>query len=317
MNTNTLLILVDGLNTRLNEKNGLTAMGPNGELLLDYTLFDATEAGFNKFVFVHDANYSHELKQHVFEQLDDTVQVEFVHRDPNDLPFIPVQGLEYLESWGSAHEIWRARHAINEPFTVINSSHYYGREAFAEAISFMSAYPNDFGIVGFPLTNTLSDYGSVSRQVCVMEYETDTISEIKDYQDISRIISGKIRCRTSDGILRPLLSQQPVSMNIYCLNPFFFDCLEAELTRFMLDYQYEEALELGTLQVLEFCRKNGWKNLRLVETNTHCLSASNKSEKKKITQLLSDFMSQGLYPDGFTNHPVLIKKPYNVYEFAS
>ena len=317
MKTKTLLVLVDGINSRLQGQSNLEAMGPNGELLLDYLLFDASEAGYNKFVFVHDANYSHELKQHVFSQLDALADVEFVQKDPNDLPFIPLEGLEYLESWGNAQEIWRARHTIHEPFTVITSSHYYGKDAFSEALSFMENYPNDFGIVGFPLTNTLSDHGTVSRQVCIMEYETDAVSEIKDYHHISKITGGKIRCRSGHGTIKPLLSQQPVAMNIYCLNPFFFECLEAELTRFMLDYQYEEAVELGTLQVLEFCRKNGWKNLRLVETNTFCLSASSHSDKRKIKHLLSDFMNQGLYPEGFTHHPKLNRKYGPVYEFAS
>ena len=106
-------------------------------------------------------------------------------------------------------------------------------------------------------------------------------------------------------------------MNIYCLNPFFFECLEAELMRFILDYQYEEASELGTLQVLEFCRKNGWKNLRLIETRSQCLGTTVKPEKSLVKQLLTQFMNQGMYPGGFTSHPILNRKRSPDFEFAA
>jgi hypothetical protein len=154
---------------------------------------------------------------------------------------------------------------------VINSCNNYDEEAFARAMDFMTSQPGEFGIMGFPLANTLPDNGHVNRQGFIMEYETDIISEVIPFGRIARNATGRIRYRTAEGAMQPISGQVPVAMGMYCLNPYFFDCLEAALTRFILDYQYEEAFELGLLQAMEYCRKNGWKEIRLIDTNSRCL----------------------------------------------
>ena len=184
----TLLILAAGMGSRYGKLKQMDSFGPNGETIIEYSIYDAIAAGFGKLVFIVRDSFKTEFETYFRSKLDGKIDMEFVSQELNIVP----DGMSYIEErqkpWGTAHAIWVAKNVINEPFGVINADDYYGVEAYSQLASFLTDQQNnkDFAVVAYYLRNTLSDHGTVNRGVCTLNEEGHLI-DVKECVKIKRI----------------------------------------------------------------------------------------------------------------------------------
>ena len=171
MNQVTLLVLAAGMGSRYGGLKQLDPVGPNGETVIDYSVFDAIRAGFNKVVFVIREEFSEEFKKSVGNKFVDKIAVEYAYQNINDLPDGFSVPEERIKPWGTGHAILAASGVVNESFAVINADDFYGKDAYTQICNYLIRFDDKqeqriYCIVGYPLRNTLSENGSVSRGIC-------------------------------------------------------------------------------------------------------------------------------------------------------
>src|SRR5690554_3541499 len=195
----TLLILAAGMGSRYGGLKQVEPVGPNGEAIIDYSIYDAIKAGFGKVVFVIRESFADEFKDKFGSKLQDKIKIEYVFQELDNLPqgFILPKSRE--KPWGTAHAILVARNAVKEPFCALNADDFYGYNAYKAMADFLisSTDPHEYAMVGYKLDNTLSEFGSVSRGVC----EIDDNNNLKKIVELTKIFvkDGKIVSVAPDG----------------------------------------------------------------------------------------------------------------------
>ena len=221
-----LVVLAAGLGSRFGGVKQLAPVGPGGEVIIDYSIHDAIAAGFNKIVFILRHDIFDDFKETLGDRMETLfralgVKWEYVFQEMGDAP------AGRTKPWGTAHALLACKDAIREPFAVINADDYYGREAYVKAADFLKrcdpSKPDDYGMVGFILKNTLSDNGGVTRGVCERD-EAGFLTKIVETSNIVRTPEGA--AVEEDGGLRPLDAESLVSMNLWMLTPAFVARLE-------------------------------------------------------------------------------------------
>lgn len=224
MNT-TLIIMAAGIGSRFGEGiKQLAQMGPNGEIIMDYSIHDAKEAGFNKVVFIIRKDIFKEFEEIIGNRIKEQIDVEYVFQEVDDLP----EGFEVPEGrtkpWGTGQAVLSAKNIIDSSFVVINADDYYGKEAFKAVHEFL-VNGGKSCMAGFVLKNTLSDNGSVTRGICKMDIDNN----------LTEIIETKNIIKTGDGAIvddQVLDIDSLVSMNMWGLTPDFLDALEEGFKEF-------------------------------------------------------------------------------------
>lgn len=231
----TLLILAAGMGSRYGGLKQLDPLGPNGETIMDYSVDYAISAGFGKVVFVIRQNMQDAFNEHILVRYQHKIEVVTVYQEINILPNGFQVHPERVKPYGTAHAILMAKNVINEPFAVINADDFYGKEAFHTIAEFLMKEQNDtiphFAMVGYQLQNTLSDFGSVSRGVCVSNENRELIS-ITEMTKIQKYPDG-IKNLNDDGSFVNLTGKEPVSMNFWGFTSTFFESLEKQFVLFL------------------------------------------------------------------------------------
>lgn len=231
----TLLILAAGMGSRYGGLKQLDQLGPSGETIMDYSVDYAIAAGFEKVVFVIRKNMQESFDEHILVKYKNKIKVETVYQEIEILPTGFSVNPERVKPYGTAHAILMAKDAIKEPFAVINADDFYGKEAFQTIGSFLMS-PQDkdqttFAMVGYFLKNTLSDFGSVSRGVCVTNQQSELV-HITEMTKIQRFEDG-IKNSNDDGSFTFLTGNEPVSMNFWGFTADFFTPLEKQFIDFL------------------------------------------------------------------------------------
>ncbi|MED5516148.1 MAG: sugar phosphate nucleotidyltransferase [SAR324 cluster bacterium] len=225
MNNITLLVIAAGLGSRFGGLKQIASVGINGESIIDYSVYDAIESGFNKVVFVIRREFKKEFEENISRKYAGKIQVEFVFQELNSLPNGLLCPKERKLPWGTGHAILSASKLIKEPFCVINADDFYGRESFKKIIEFFSKDSKNLSMVYFKLGRTLSPFGGVSRAICKLNNGVlSNLIEKENIQNINGII-------TSNKILK-LDARTPVSLNMWGFRPFIFDYLEEMFINF-------------------------------------------------------------------------------------
>ena len=230
----TLVVLAAGMGSRYGGLKQIDPMGPSGETILDYSVFDALRAGFSKVVFIIRPDFEADFRNNVSSKFEHLVDVEYAFQTLDKLPSgwsIPV-GRE--KPWGTTHAILCAADVVKENFAVINADDFYGQESYAvlnEELSGIDSFANTFSMVGFTLRNTLSDHGSVARGVCTTN-ENGLLTHIDEMTNLSREGSGALYTR-DDGSVLNLTGDEPVSMNMWGFTPRLFDHLDRVFQEFL------------------------------------------------------------------------------------
>ena len=294
--TLSLLVMAAGMGSRYGGIKQIDGFGPNGETIMDYSLYDALRAGFGQIVFVVRQEILETVKEMFLPKLQGKAEVHFVIQSLDR--FVPdrVGAVDRKKPWGTTHAMLCGKDVIHGPFAVINADDFYGRDAFASlAEFFQSAGPDEHAMVGYTLKNVLSEHGSVSRGVAE---ERDEEGYLKVLSELAKIVKrdGKIYSQENSGerVLDPLL---PVSMNCWGFQPSAFPLAEEMFREFVDRHIGNPSAEFYiALLVNEMIRRKKGR-VRIVEGGTTWFGVTYKEDKDEVTGKIRQLVKDGIYPD--------------------
>jgi hypothetical protein len=231
MSKPTLLVMAAGMGSRYGGLKQIDPVGPSGETIIDYSIYDALRAGFGKLVFVIRQDIAAQFKEIIGARFEQRIAVEYVFQELDKLPpgFAVPKGR--TKPWGTSHAILMAADAIREPFAAINADDFYGAESFRLLAQHLSSGSPDFAMVGFILRNTLSDFGSVARGVCQVD-QNDFLQTVTELTKIERD-GHRAKDTSASGVVTPLTGDEAVSMNMWGFTPELFPQLQNYFTAFL------------------------------------------------------------------------------------
>ena len=290
MNNITLLIMAAGMGSRYGGLKQLDAIGPSGETIIDYSVYDAIKAGFTKVVFIIRKDFEQEFKSKMTDKYEGQIQVEFAFQNLNDLPdeFTCPEGRE--KPWGTGHAIFSARDVINEPFVAINGDDFYGRESFKVVADYYRKGANSFSMVAFKLDKTLSSFGGVTRGLCTVNDEKlNTVIETADLQKTDYGVSSN-RDIELDG-------SEPVSMNVWGFTPILFKYLEGKFVEFLSENGTEMKSEYLIPSVVNELIQSGQETVHVLRSGATWFGVTYKEDKPFVEGEIEKLVNKGEYPD--------------------
>jgi len=289
MHNITLLIMAAGMGSRYGGLKQLEEMGPGGETIMDYSVYDAIEAGFNKVVFIIRKEFEDEFCEKVTNKYAGKIQVEFAFQDLYNLPekFICPDWRE--KPWGTGHAILSAKNLINEPFCVINADDFYGREAFQILADFYGNGSDTYSMVAYRLDKTLSSFGGVTRGICTVV--DDKLSTVVETGNVQKTESGV----TSDGVI-PLDGSEPVSVNIWGFTPELFGYLNDMFVEFLHESGTELKSEFLIPTVINDLIQTGRESVHVLRSDTSWFGVTYKEDKSYVVKEIQKMVDKRSYP---------------------
>ena len=278
----------------------LEAVGPNGEIIMDYSIHDALEAGFNKVVFVIRKDLDKDFKEIIGRRMEKLVKVEYAYQELNDIPERFQKKTEGRKKpWGTGQAILCCKDVVDEPFLVINADDYYGKEAYTEAYAYLTGRKDDNAyeacMVGFVLKNTLSDNGGVTRGVCKVD-EHRMLSEIVETSNIVKTAEGAA-VQTEDGAV-PIDVESEVSMNMWGLSPKFFEVLDKGFDEFLEKLDPENLKgEYLLPTIIGDLLKEGKMKVEVRKSHDEWFGVTYKEDKPDVVAAIQKLIKDGVYPE--------------------
>lgn len=295
----TLLILAAGMGSRYGGLKQLDAMGPSGEVVLDYSVFDAIRAGFGKVVFVIRRDFEEQFRSQIGSKYGSRIQVEYAFQDINDLPagFSVPEGR--TKPWGTAHAVLAAESVVNEPFLMINADDFYGRDAFAKIGADLAAPraedgKSHYSMVGFYLKNTLSDHGSVARGVCTRGPD-GMLSSVTEMTKIFKTATGAENRETEPPTA--LTGEEVVSMNFFGFTPDIFAHLRAAFTKFLETNGTDLKAECYVPKEVDVLIRDGKADVTVLESNDSWFGVTYPEDKADVVSSIRALVASGAYPE--------------------
>ena len=298
----TLVVMAAGIGSRFGGGiKQLEPVGPSGEIIMDYSIYDAMEAGFDKVVFVIRKDLEADFKEVIGNRIEKVVEVAYAYQEKEDIPEpYRTRYADRKKPWGTGQAILCCKDVVNEPFVVINSDDYYGKEAYVEAYKHLvipqkESDKEQISMVGFVLGNTLSDNGSVTRGVCKVD-ENSMLTDIVETYNIVKTESGAV-VRTEEGDTEVDVNS-PVSMNMWGLQPEFFKILEKGFDDFLEksaeNYQKAEYL-LPT--IVGGLLRDGKADVTVLHSNDQWFGVTYKEDKPYVVAAIQGLVEEGVYPE--------------------
>ena len=278
-----------GMGSRYGGLKQLDAIGPSGETIIDYSVYDAIKAGFTKVVFIIRKDFEQEFKSKITDKYEGQIQVEFAFQDLNDLPdeFTCPESRE--KPWGTGHAIFSARNVINEPFVAINGDDFYGRESFKVVADYYRKGANSFSMVAFKLDKTLSSFGGVTRGLCTVNDEKlNTVIETADLEKTDYGVSSN-RNIELDG-------SEPVSMNVWGFTPILFKYLEEKFVEFLSENGTEMKSEYLIPSVVNELIQSGQETVHVLRSGATWFGVTYKEDKPFVEGEIEKLVNKGEYP---------------------
>lgn len=308
MRDTTLVIMAAGIGSRFGGGGvkQLTAFGPNGEIIMDYSIYDAIEAGFNKVVFVIRHSMEKDFREIIGDRIARQIPVEYAFQEIDDLPEGYAVPEGRTKPWGTGQAILACREVIHEPFAVINADDYYGKDAFRKVHQFLTsvdtspkaseAAPYQFCMAGFILKNTLSDHGGVTRGICRLNDQGNLI-EILETKDIIKIPEGAAVYAGNASLIR-LDPDSLVSMNFWGFTPDFMDELESGFTRFLDELDGNELkAEYLLPTIADRLLKEHRVDLTVLPSNDKWFGVTFREDVPTVKQSIKELIEAGEYPE--------------------
>jgi NDP-sugar pyrophosphorylase family protein len=292
-----LIVLAAGMGSRYGGLKQLDPMGPNGETVLDYSVYDAIRAGFNRVIFVIREDFSEAFKLGIGERFAKLIQVDYAYQRLDDLPapFVPPAGR--TKPWGTTHAIRAARKLVDGPFAVINADDFYGSDAYLQASRFLkSSDEGRCGLVAYPLENTLSEHGSVNRGICEVSQER-MLMAVEEVVKIVRDESGEIAGIGLNGERRVLDAKAPASMNFWAFPQRFMQDIETEFFDFLVEHGDKEISEFYIPTVVDALIQKGRAQCEVIETSSTWFGVTFPEDKLYVVQSIAELISKGVYPE--------------------
>lgn len=288
----TLLLMAAGSGSRYGKLKQFDELGPAQEFLLEFSIHDAINFGFNHIVLVTKATNQDFLKSYLSKRLPKSIKLDVVVQDINDIPSNIKIESNREKPWGTAHAVWSARHVIDSDFVIINADDYYGKSAFEGAANFINNNTSNstYALVGYSLKDTLSDFGSVSRGVCRVNAE-----KLISIEELTKIEAkdGIIKDKNSGKILAP---NTIVSMNFWICNTSIFNYIETYFSNFLGEPKNIDKSEIYLPFVAQEMMANGLININVIESNSTWFGVTYYEDKTEAVNTLKDLTNKKQYP---------------------
>ncbi len=297
----TLLVLAAGMGSRYGGLKQIDPMGPNGETVLDYSVYDAIRAGFGRVIFIIREDFAEAFKQGVGRRFAAKIQVAYAFQKLDDLPDDFKLPETRVKPWGTAHAVRAARHLVKGPFAVINADDFYGSDAYLRAAEFLAsphaeAQKAHYAMIGYPLVNTLSDHGDVNRGICTCT-EDGLLTSVEEYVKIQRDPDGVVRGDALDGHRKHVCENSPVSMNFWAFTPGFMDHLELEFSHFIHHFGHLEKSENYIPTVVDALIRAGKADCAVLETTSHWFGVTYPEDKQHVVASIRQLIENHQYPE--------------------
>ena len=297
----TLVVMAAGMGTRFGGGiKQLEPVGPNGEIIMDYSLYDAMNAGFDKIVFVIRKDLEKDFKEVIGNRIEKVIEVAYAYQETDDIPEpYRTQYKERQKPWGTGQAILCCKNVVNEPFLVINADDYYGKEAYVEAYQHLTAGKSEtqkepICMVGFVLGNTLSENGSVTRGICKVD-ANHMLTDIVETKNIIKTENGAA-IRTDEGDVT-VDKFSPVSMNMWGLQPSFFEILEQGFVDFLAQQAegYQKAEYLLPTIVGDMLAADKVE-VMVLRSNDQWFGVTYKEDAPYVVGEIQKLIESGVYP---------------------
>ena len=294
----TLLVLAAGMGSRYGGLKQMDAFGPNGETILDYSIYDAIREGFGKVVFVIRESFSEEFKAFFANKFDDKIEVDYVFQSLNNVPDQYEYHPDRTKPWGTAHAVWVAKDVIDGPFAVINADDFYGRDSYRILYEYFkdSNVSSNYALVGYQLEKTLSDHGTVNRGVCAT-HDDNTLDNIVETLKIGYDEERQIHYNNEHGQKSYLSGNTPVSMNMWAFLPDYFDHCGVMFKDFLKDRGQELKSEFFIPLLIDNLIKVGTKRVDVLDCTEEWFGVTYQEDKPFVMERLSKLIESGVYPE--------------------
>jgi UTP-glucose-1-phosphate uridylyltransferase len=287
----TLLVMAAGMGSRYGGLKQLDAVGPSDETIIDFSVYDAIRAGYNKVVFIIREDFEKQFKEKISNKYEDKIKVEIVYQDLHDLPNSFSCPKDRSKPWGTGHAILAARNVISEPFAAINGDDFYGRESFKIISDHYSSVNSGFAMAAFQLDKTLSDYGSVSRGIC--EQNLNQLVTVVETHGIKKSSAGNIECDRDIS----LLGNELVSMNMWGFMPSIFDHLEKMFYEFLDENISDLKSEFLIPSVVNDLIEKNIEKVQVLKTKSTWFGVTYIEDKPFVKNQIKELIQTGIYPE--------------------
>ncbi|MBO6250115.1 MAG: nucleotidyltransferase [Muribaculaceae bacterium] len=295
----TLFVLAAGMGSRYGGLKQLDGLGPHGETIMDYSIYDAIHAGFGKVVFVIRKDFEDDFRSKILSKYEGHIPVEVVFQSVNDLPEGFVCPPERVKPWGTNHALLMGKNVINEPFAIINSDDYYGRNSFEVMAAELSNLPEGstghYSMVGFKVGNTMSESGTVSRGVC--ETVDGNLTGVVERTAIGYDENHNIVFTDENGTVQHLDFDTPVSMNFWGFTPDYFAHSEAFFVEFLKENLNKPKAEFFIPTLVNELVLKGQAECRVLTTESKWFGVTYSADRPGVVEKFAQLHATGVYPD--------------------
>ena len=295
----TLLILAAGIGSRYGGMKQIDRVGPSGEAIIDYSIYDAIRAGFGRVVLIIRKSIVADVRDFFEPKLSGRIAMDFVYQEMDMIPAGISYPPERIKPWGTAHAIWVAAGAIREPFVVINADDFYGRNSYKIMADYLAregtVHHTDFCMIGYKVKYTLSDYGTVSRGICVAD-DQSFLQSVVERPEIG-IKDGQIYYKDDDHRDVTLTGEELVSMNIWGFTPHIFKLLERNFTEFIRKNAGNVKAELYVPTVINDVITRGEASVKILPVPDRWFGITYREDKPLAEENIRKLIRQGIYPE--------------------
>ena len=298
MKEKTLLILAGGMGSRFGGLKQITPLGPSGEFIIDYSVYDALKAGFTKIVFLIKEDIYETFKETIGKRVEKHIKVEYSFQNNDNVPSQYKIPKERVKPLGTAHAILCCKDEIKEPFAIINADDFYGQEAFKQAADFLDemnkSKENKYGLISYLVKNTLTENGAVKRGVCREENG-----------NLTKLIESSIERKNGKLIASPLSGSEPfeidgneeVSMNFLLFSPSIFSYIEKKFPEFLENHKDDlSTCEYLIPDVLFEATKDNYAKTKVIKTNSKWYGVTYREDAEYVKKALQELVDKNIYP---------------------
>jgi choline kinase len=289
----TLVILAAGMASRYGSRKQTAGFGPYNETIMEYSVYDAIQAGFKKVVFIIRKEFYEDFKAAIEPKIKGKIAIDYCFQELDKHVGNAVIHPERKKPWGTTHAVLCASEYVQEPFVTINADDFYGREAFETAVNYFNTSPNKMGIVAYVLKNTISDNGTVNRGVC--KVANGYLQNVVECEKIGENAEGQLQY-VENNIAKPLDENSPVSMNFWCFDKKIFQHAKTEFDSFIQNEGNKLTSECLLPSLVDDLIKSETEKFTALTCNAKWFGVTYQADADGVRKNLAKLTQQGLYP---------------------
>lgn len=294
----TLFVLAAGMGSRYGGLKQLDGLGPNGETIMDYSIFDAIRGGFGKVVFVIRKDFEKDFRDKIISKYENHIPVELVFQTIDNLPAGFAVPADRVKPWGTNHAVLMGKNVISEPFAVINADDFYGRDSFAvlgKALTDMNGKENDYCMVGYRVGNTLSESGTVARGICATDKD-GYLTTVVERTSIERV-DGKVTFKDENDETVVIDDNTPVSMNMWGFTPDYFSYSESSFIDFLKENINAPKSEFFIPFVVNNLINENKARVKVLDTTSKWFGVTYAEDRQGVVDKIQALINAGEYPN--------------------